>query len=606
MVAAVAKVLDLVRLPFSPKLRLAVLWPAGAALLVTVLVLAQALPRQVTRQAGRDLLAIGHLVEPQVRRWHAEGLASLAAGLETIGRRGDLRLTVIGRDGSVLADSAPPPGGVDLMDNHATRPEVEQALRSGSGTSVRRSDTTGQDYAYAAWTMALERGDLVVLRLARPLPALAAMRRGLYSTIALAALAAAAVVAAIWWWLHRTLFRPLARLIAGANRMARGDGGQLPIPEAEELATFSSAVNRLAARVQEQVGALERQRDRLEAILASLPDGVLVTDRDGRSVSVNPTFRHLFGLEDRPIEGRSPAELVRQPQLARLVGDTLRSGEPGRSEIERVVGSAERRTLSLQSSALRAPGSDPTGAIVVVRDTTAIERLSEVRRDFVANVSHELKTPLAAIRAYAETLRDGALDDPTSAPRFIERVLAQCRRLQALLDDLLTLSRLEAIGERVERQPVDIVALVRRAVEVAATATREKGVEVTVETQPVPELEGDADALERLVVNLLDNAIKYNRPGGRVGLRLRRLAAAPGEREAVEIEITDSGIGIPADALPRIFERFYRVDKARSREEGGTGLGLAIVKHVAQAHGGRVEVQSDVGRGSRFRVRLPV
>jgi two-component system phosphate regulon sensor histidine kinase PhoR len=409
------------------------------------------------------------------------------------------------------------------------------------------------------------------------------------------------VVAVVWWWLHRRLFRPLSTLIEGANHMARGDGGRLPIPEEEELAAFAGAVNRLASRVEEQVAAVETQRDRLEAILASLPDGVLVADREGRASSVNPAFRRLFGLGDQAIEGRSPAELVRHPQLAQLVERTLGSGESGRGEIERVAAGAERRSLSLQSSALRAAdaAARPAGAIVVVRDVTAIERLSDVRRDFVANVSHELKTPLAAIRAYAETLRDGALDDPVSAPRFVDRVLAQCRRLQALLDDLLTLSRLEAVGE-VERQPVDLAALVRRAVETAASATREKGVEVAVAAHPVPEVQGDADALERLVVNLLDNAIKYNRPGGRVELRLR-----PTGRE-IEIEIADTGIGIPADSLPRIFERFYRVDKARSREEGGTGLGLAIVKHVAQAHGGRVEVESEIGRGSTFRVRLPL
>jgi two-component system, OmpR family, phosphate regulon sensor histidine kinase PhoR len=237
--------------------------------------------------------------------------------------------------------------------------------------------------------------------------------------------------------------------------------------------------------------------------------------------------------------------------------------------------------------------------VVVARDTTELTRVADMRRDFVANVSHELKTPLAAIRGYAETLRDGALDEGPTARRFTERILWQCRRLQALLDDLLTLSRLEGVTPPPQREPVDLAALVRRTVELLAASAREKRVAVEVVEEPLPPVPGDADALERLLTNLLDNALKYNRPDGQVTVRLRR------EGGQAVIEVSDTGIGIPQEALARIFERFYRVDKGRAREEGGTGLGLAIVKHVAQSHGGQVEVDSRIGRGSTFRVRLP-
>ena len=236
----------------------------------------------------------------------------------------------------------------------------------------------------------------------------------------------------------------------------------------------------------------------------------------------------------------------------------------------------------------------------MVRDTTEATRLAEMRRDFVANVSHELKTPLAAIRGFAETLRDGALDEPATARRFTERILQQCRRLQALLEDLLTLSRLESVEVPAERAQVDLRALVRRAVELMAPAAQERRVRLAVEEQPTTPISGDADDLERLVLNLLENAIKYNRPEGTVTVRLRKGVSQ------VVLEVADTGLGIPQESLSRIFERFYRVDKSRAREEGGTGLGLAIVKHVAQAHGGQVEVESRAGRGSTFRVRLPV
>jgi two-component system phosphate regulon sensor histidine kinase PhoR len=238
--------------------------------------------------------------------------------------------------------------------------------------------------------------------------------------------------------------------------------------------------------------------------------------------------------------------------------------------------------------------------VVVARDTTELRRLIEIRRDFVANVSHELKTPLAAIRGYAETLRDGALEEPETAARFTGRILRQCRRLQALLDDLLTLSRLESLELPPQREPVDLNLLVARTLDLVSSAAREKQVELRFEPGPLEPVAGDPDGIERMIVNLIDNALKYNRPGGEVRVRL---AARDGE---ALIEVADTGIGIPQEAIPRIFERFYRVDKGRSREEGGTGLGLAIVKHVAQAHGGQVEVESRIGRGSTFRVRLPV
>jgi two-component system phosphate regulon sensor histidine kinase PhoR len=300
------------------------------------------------------------------------------------------------------------------------------------------------------------------------------------------------------------------------------------------------------------------------------------------------------------VSGRRILELIRHPGLSRLVDDTLRLGESQNGQIELLA--PERRTLLLASAAL---AGGERGAVVVARDTTELTRVADMRRDFVANVSHELKTPLAAIRGYAETLRDGALEEPPTARRFMDRILVQCRRLQALLDDLLTLSRLESLASQAtEREPVELKAILVRAAEVLSAAARERQVRIEVDAADgVPPVLGDPDGLERLVLNLADNAVKYNRPDGCVKLRLFQSDGPPA---TAVVEVTDSGIGIPQDALSRIFERFYRVDKGRSREEGGTGLGLAIVKHVAQAHGGQVEVESRIGKGSTFRVKLPL
>ncbi|HEX5757746.1 MAG TPA: ATP-binding protein, partial [Thermoanaerobaculia bacterium] len=282
--------------------------------------------------------------------------------------------------------------------------------------------------------------------------------------------------------------------------------------------------------------------------------------------------------------------------LARLVAETLASGAPQAGEL--ALRRPEQHTFALAGAPL--PPAAGGGAVVVARDTTAATRAAAMRRDFVANVSHELKTPLAAIRGYAETLRDGALEEPETARRFTGRILEQARRLEALLGDLLTLARLEGVEPAAEPEPVDLAALARGALELVARRAEERGVRLTLESAPLPPVPGEADALERLLCNLLDNAIKYNRPDGTVTLALAR----DGDRAVVEVR--DTGIGIPPEALPRLFERFYRVDKGRAREEGGTGLGLAIVKHVAQSHGGTVAVESRPGQGSTFRVELPL
>ncbi len=494
----------------------------------------------------------------------------------------------------VVADSSVEPGEIGTMENHLNRPEVHTALARGRGMNVRQSATTGNTYVYVARTLSGPQGQLYVLRLAEPLEQLSALKSRLAAAMALAALAAGVAILFTSLWLDRRLFEPLSRLIAGAQDLAIGRASRVDVPDEDELAALALALNRLAATAEEQFQAVSKERDHLREILASMSEGVLVVGPDGRALMINPAFHRLFDLAG-DFTGRPVLEIIRQPALARLVEDTLRLGEPQSAQIE--LPTPERRTLLLASAAL---SRGERGAVVAVRDTTELTRVADMRRDFVANVSHELKTPLAAIRGYAETLRDGALDEPPTARRFTERILNQCRRLQELLSDLLTLSRLEGLATSLEREPVDLHALIRRAAELFSAAAREKRVEIKVAAQRIPSIQGDPDGLERLILNLLDNAIKYNRPEGQVSVRLSR-----SDGEAV-LEVHDTGIGIPPESIPRIFERFYRVDKGRAREEGGTGLGLAIVKHVAQAHGGQVEVESRAGKGSTFRVRLPI
>jgi two-component system phosphate regulon sensor histidine kinase PhoR len=587
---------------FTPKLRLAPLWPALAAVFAAAALLWVLLPGLFEESASLQLLDTLEILSPVFASRIESSPANsqdLQAWVRGLAGESGLRITLIAADGTVLADSARTAAQVRRMENHATRPEVQAALGSGHGASVRRSATVGRTYVYAARTLSASGGRLFVLRLAQPLSQLNALRGSLGAAMLLALLAAGLVALALSLWLDRRLFRPLGRLIGGASALASGHYDyRFQVPDADELADLAVALNRLATTVQGTFSAMRHERDHLQAILAGMSEGVLVVGGDGRALLANPAFCRLFGL-DGEVAGKPILELVRAPELDRLVAATLGSGEPREAQVE--IGSGERRTLALGSTVLVDAGGGRPGAVVVARDTTEFTRLMEMRRDFVANVSHELKTPLAAIRGYAETLYDGALGEPATAARFTERILRQCRRLQALLDDLLTLSRLESLERTPPHEPVDLAAIVHRAVDLVSSAAGEKQVALVLEEPPapLPPVTGDAEGLERLVVNLLDNAVKYNRPGGEVAVRLAR------EGGETLLEVRDTGIGIPQDALPRIFERFYRVDKGRAREEGGTGLGLAIVKHVAQAHGGQIEVVSRMGQGSTFRVRLP-
>ncbi len=576
----------------SPKLRLLVLLPAIAAIAVLLPLLWLASTRLLRESAAARLadtlpllarLVAPHLEDPgeSLQRFVADVAVSEA-----------VRLTVVAGDGRVLADSAGSWAEVQAMENHAGRPEVRAAFARGQGSDVRTSASVGEPFVYVARRIQDAAGRPYALRLAQPLRELAALRRRLAGLLALAALGGLAAVVLVSWWLDRRLLRPMAELVAGANRLARGElSHRLPVPEEEALGDLARSVNRLAERVQEQVAAVEAERSHLEVVGASMAEGVLVTDAQGRALMVNPSFRRLFRVKG-DVVGRTALELTRLPQLDDLIQHTLERGQAGGVEVE-FPGSRER-AVAVSSAALR----DRSGAVIAARDISDLVRLGEIRRDLVANVSHELKTPLAAIRGYAETLRDGALAEPATAQRFIERIVQQCQRLQALLADLLTLSSLER--ERAgPTEAVDLGQVIEEAIEVLEGAAREHQVSVGRQVQPLPALEGEREALEKLCLNLIDNAIKYNRPGGRVWVRLFA------EDDQQVLEVADTGRGIPESAIPRVFERFYRVDRGRSREEGGTGLGLAIVKHAALRHGGSVEVESRLGEGSVFRVRLP-
>ncbi len=522
--------------------------------------------------------------------------AELAARCRQYSAHESLRLTVVGPAGQVLAESDTDP---EHMGNHADRPEVAAALQGRTGWQVRRSHTLGVDLLYVAVPL-LDRGQvLAVLRAAKPMAPLTLSLRSVRWRFAGFALLMGAVALLCGVVLARRLTGPLEAMRAMAEAFSRGDfAHRVPPAESAELSALAGALNDMAAQLDERMSTVIAQRNELEAVLTSMVEGVIAVDAGERLLRVNRAAAQWFGLDPAAVPGRTIYEAIRNVELQRFVRRILASGEPVDGEI--TVHGTDDVHLTATGTRLRNRADEVMGVLIVLNDETRLRRLESVRRDFVANVSHELKTPVTSIKGFAETLLDGTEHAPEDRDRFLGIILRQSERLHAIIEDLLTLSRIERDAERQEIQldetPIDQV--LQSAVQSCELAAAEKGIAVRLQATPLTWL-ANAALLEEAVVNLLDNAIKYSPTGATV-----EVATEEGEH-ALSLVVRDHGAGIAPEHLARLFERFYRVDKARSRKLGGTGLGLAIVKHIVAAHGGRVEVTSVVGQGSTFTILLP-
>jgi two-component system phosphate regulon sensor histidine kinase PhoR len=423
----------------------------------------------------------------------------------------------------------------------------------------------------------------------------------LYTSIFAGAAVVALVAALLGWYVSRRIALPMRELREGADRFAAGDfSGKLLVPSTVEFAAVAEAMNRMAAELDDKLRTLTRERNEREAVLESMVEGVIAVDPEGRVIAINSAGARLLDVGSRDVVGMSIEEAARSPELQRVVLAVLSGEQPVETDLTAIVG-GEERYLQANGSLLHTDDGAVAGAVVVVNDVTRLRRLEAVRSDFVANVSHELKTPVTSIKGFAETLTDGAIDDPDAGRRFLRIIAGQADRLNAIIEDLLALSSLERgiEGREVALQEARLADVLAVAAEVCASKAEAKRIGVVVDCPDDLYAEMNPPLLEQAVVNLLDNAIKYSPEDTSVAV-----SAAQTERETV-VTIADQGVGISREHLPRLFERFYRVDKARSRDLGGTGLGLSIVKHIAQVHGGSVSVDSIVGRGSTFRLHLP-
>ena len=531
--------------------------------------------------------------------------ADLQARCRQIAAQTQLRLTVISPDGAVQCDSEAVPAN---MENHLQRPEVQAALADGQGYSVRRSPTTGERFLYRA-TLQRTGSTVRIVRVALPIAGVSGGRREIRRVLLLSLLLAA--LGGLWpaVRLSQRLGGRITAMLQFAQAVATDrDPPPLELAGADALGELEANLGAMGRTVRERLRAVREEEHKLRAVLGGMVEGVVVINGEGHIVLLNDRARAIFALAPTPtIVGRSLVEICRDPELQELVRDTIRaSGTASPLSREIALNGLQPRTLAVNAAPVQGDAG-PLGYVLVFHDITELQRLEAVRRDFVANVSHELRTPLTAIRGYAETLLHGAVDDHDDARKFLAVIERNAERLTRLIDDLLTLSDLELGRAALRRTAVDLPGVVAAAVELVAEKARRGDVRLEHDRDAggVPTVPGDSDRIEQVLVNLIDNAVKYTRPGGRVHVRIAPVGPA-GSPDAVEVLVTDTGIGIPAHEIPRLTERFYRVDKARSQELGGTGLGLAIVKHIVQAHGGALRIESEVGKGTTVRVRFPV
>lgn len=505
------------------------------------------------------------------------------------------RVTLVDSKGAVLADNQRNPGE---MDNHGARPEILMAMTAPYGVVTRHSDTLDLSMLYLAIPLRSESGRQGFLRLSVPVTALEEQMQAIQYRVALSAATAGVLLLVVGYFLAYRVAHPISQMTRVARDIA---GGQyhLRLSQAreDELGQLSTVINELALGAQQRIDELTGNRNRLAAVLAGLTEGVVAVDLDLNVLHINESALSMLGLKFDQIVGRKFDEVATPKEIKQVVRTCT-------AEQTNVVSSVRFGTQNLECSCIlmdEGGTGEVTGAILVLEDVTERSRLEEVRSDFVANASHELKTPIAAVRGLIETIIDDPKMPEAVFQRFVERIRQQTIRLDRIVQDLLQLSRFDSSGREKEQSRIELAGLLRQVLESKLLDAADVGVELELGLQADSlEIEGEAEALNQLVTNLVDNAIKYTEEGGRVNLRLSKLGAM------ALIEVEDNGIGISRDECERIFERFYRVDRARSRALGGTGLGLAIVKHIAQSHMGSVSVESQLGRGSVFSVKLPL
>jgi len=562
---------------------------AVAAIAALALIVAGVARQYAMHQLQDELHQEAQLVGEYVMLLDATPSGVLQERIRQLGTGIDARLTVIDSSGTVLADSRAEPA---QMENHSLRPEVIAALRDGWGQAIHRSRTLPEAMLYVARRVRTPQGRLLIVRTSLDLREIHQWAAVINRRILLAAAILLVLALGLSLLFTRSVVQPVFGLQRAARRIADGDlTVRVPEGRRDELGALARAMNEMTGQLQKLFAAANSERGLLQAIVGSMTEAVVVLDRQRRIVLTNPSFEQEFKSAAQPgPDGKFLWETLRSTDLQDLVERVIREDRTVAAELRIGLKSFDATAVPLKG--------ERNEIVAVLHDVTQLKALDKVKADLVTNVSHELRTPLTAIKGYAETLED---EVPQHARRFLEIIRRHTDRLIALVNDLLVLSQLESGERQLEKEPVDLAEIAADALKLLEKQIADKGLNAGITTAPeLPRIMADRFLLEQAFINLLDNAVKYTASGG-INVRL-----APSAPNHLRIEIADTGAGIPAESLGRIFERFYVVDKNRSRELGGTGLGLAIVKRIVLAHNGTVTVESGLGKGTVFTILLPV
>lgn len=567
------------------------------------------------RDIESSLITQANLIEGQIasQALRQEGVTYLGSLVEALSLKTKCRITVISNKGLVLADSEKSREEIPQMENHLYRPEVKAALTGSAGIDARYSSTLRIDMLYVALPIKDKTGITGVLRLSLPLESVQKTLSAIRKIVLVGLLFALMFVFILGSIVAGRTIKPINRMIEISRRFSKGDFSRRIIPASkDEIGELAATLNKMAQDIEDRIKEAKTQNQKLAAIFNSMIEGIIVVDKTSRIISINPAIEKIFGVSRIEAEGKVFLEAIRNNDTSEIISSVLAKGKPLSAQISLIL--PVRKDFEINATpifdASTSPGIDfersrkadssiVNGCLLVIHDITEIRRLETVRSDFVANVSHELKTPLTSIKGFVETLLEGALDDKENNRNFLKIIQDHAARLDSLVNDLLSLSHLESKEIALKKARFSLKEQVDNVILGFSSQLKKKSIEVKNELPPGISVTADKDKLEQVVTNLIDNAIKFNKEKGFIRIYSEEIEGK------VKVTVEDSGIGIPEKDISRIFERFYRVDKARSRELGGTGLGLSIVKHIVELHQGGVGVESAEGFGSKFRFILP-
>ncbi|NEW07750.1 cell wall metabolism sensor histidine kinase WalK [Paenibacillus sp. SYP-B3998] len=592
---------------FRAKLTYILILLIGGSMLIAGIFMAKVLEnshvQSLKDNMQRELMVISATGDWNRTGTESEQLAYYTSQAKLIKASTEARLTFVRADGKVMGDSDQNP---EQMDNHLNRPEIAAAVTNGVGYTTRYSDTLREKMLYAA--VPVKSGDKVTgyLRIALSLEQVDQSIRSLWYFL-VAGLAILFVIAGIVSYrIASGITRPIEKMTRVAQQITNMNyESRVASYSNDEVGQLGQAINRMSESLQQQMARIQENERRLQGVMENMMSGIMMIDREERIMLLNPSAEYILGFTAQELLGKKYNEAKQQYEFAKLIQECIETREPIRDEM--IFYYPAERILDINLNPIAHEDEEWSGVLIVINDITAVRRLERMRSEFVANVSHELKTPIAAVKGFAETLLAGALNDKETAVSFLQIIFDESERLNRLIGDILELSKIESKRIPMQFSPIYLPEFLEKSLSVLRKEAEKKHIELSLHVDDDIYIEADEDRLRQIFINLLSNGISYTQEGGKVKVRVEPLEMnTDGDYERLRIIVSDTGIGIPKKDLPRIFERFYRVDKARSRISGGTGLGLSIVKHLVELHKGTIRVDSEVGIGTKFTIELPV